>query len=116
MSVIDLLTNTLKDFNYPVIRQGSLGADEAYPDSFFTFWNFSTPDSSHYDNKPKIADWGIWISFFTNNPDLIYSIPDQVKQKLEVKGFIVTGKGEDAFSDVPTHVGRRITVYFKEKY
>ena len=35
----ELLVQTLESFGYPVRRQGSLGAQEQYPDHFFTFWN-----------------------------------------------------------------------------
>ena len=38
MDVKMLLINTLSDaYDYPVIQQGSLSTDDAYPDSFFTF-------------------------------------------------------------------------------
>ena len=116
MSVIDLLLNTLAEFNYPIFRQGEIGADEAYPDSFFTYWNFDTPDSSHYDNKPTISDWGFWVNFFTNDAEKLFTITEQTKKKLEEAGFILTGKGEDAQSDEVTHSGRRLTAYYKEKY
>ena len=45
------LVNLLSTFGYPVIQQGSMGEDEAYPDSLFTFYNIDTPDDGFYDNN-----------------------------------------------------------------
>ena len=46
----DTLIQLLESFGYPVIRQGSLPADQAYPDTFFTFWNSTEDGQSFYDN------------------------------------------------------------------
>ena len=46
----DNLIEILSTFAYPVIRQGSLSDDEAYPENFFTFWNNDSSDHAHYDN------------------------------------------------------------------
>lgn len=116
MRVIDKLLNTLAEFNYPIVKQGQIRKDQPYPDNFFTYWNFDTPDSSHYDNKPTTADWGYWVNFFTSDGSILLSTIEAAKLKLEIAGFIVTGKGEDAQSDEITHTGRRLTVYYKEKY
>ena len=35
----DKLIEVLSSFGYPVIRQGSMTEDEAYPPTFFTIWN-----------------------------------------------------------------------------
>ena len=45
----DLIT-LLKTLNYPVFLQGSLNSEADYPDSFFTFWNFETPETAYYSN------------------------------------------------------------------
>ena len=51
------LVNLLSTFGYPVIQQGSMGEDEAYPDSLFTFYNIDTPDDGFYDNNPTRSVW-----------------------------------------------------------
>ena len=110
----DLIT-LLEATGYPAYQQGSIGEDEEYPESFFTIWNFDTPET-HYDNNPVNALWGFWISFYSSDPALVESVPAGIVSTLRAAGWIVEGKGEDALSDEKTHTGRRITAYYRENY
>ena len=110
------LIDILKTFGFPVFLQGSLNPDEDYPASFFTFWVFDAPESAHYDNNPNACDWGFWIYFYSNNPQLVESVPLQAKAALKAAGFVFDGKPIDANSDVETHTGCMLTAYFKEMY
>ena len=71
------LITALNTFGYPVFLQGSLDTDEAYPDSFFTFWNFETPEGEFYDDEAHMAVWGFWVYFYSTNPQLVEQKPHE---------------------------------------
>jgi hypothetical protein len=100
------LITLLQSFGYPVRLQGSLGVDEAYPDSFFTFWNNDSYDGNHYDNDAIYWIWNFDVNFYSTDPALVNSMLLQAKTLLKQNGFIITGKGYDVASDEPTHTGR----------
>ena len=106
------LIEILEATGYPASMQGTIGE---YPESFYTFWNYETPET-YYDNNPVNAIWGFWIYFFSTNPALVESETSAVIARLRAAGWTVAGKGEDALSDEPTHTGRRLTIYKKENY
>lgn len=106
----DLLISTISSLGYPVYQQGSLGQDEAYPESFFTFWNNDTYDKNHYDNKPIDYVWDFDLNFYSVDPDLVNTKLLAAKELLLEAGFIVPGKGYDVVSDEITHTGRGIHV------
>ena len=100
------LITILQTFGYPVRLQGSLTETEAYPDSFFTFWNNNSVDGDHYDNDAIFYLWNFDVNFYSTNPALVNTILLEAKQLLRENGFIVSGKGYDVASDEPTHTGR----------
>lgn len=102
----DLLITLLETFGYPVFLQGSLSEDEAYPDSFFTFWNNESYDNNHYDNEAVSYTWNFDVNFYSIDPALVNSMLLQAKILLKQNGFIISGKGYDVMSDEPTHTGR----------
>lgn len=104
----------LETFGYPVYRQGSLSDTDTYPDSFFTFWNNDSPDHSHYDNTDYGTEWDFDVNFYSNNPDLTYSVLLQARTLLKENGWVIPEKGHDVMSDEPTHTGRGITALFLE--
>lgn len=111
----DLLINTLEPLGYPIILQGSLGRDEAYPESFFTFWNNDTEGSEFYNNEEHSYIWDFDLNFYSSDPALVNSKLIEAKTLLKAQGFIVSGKGYDVASDEPTHTGRGIHVLKIEK-
>lgn len=111
----DSLIELLETFGYPVMLQGSLGKDEAYPDSFFTFWNNETFDGNHYDNDAISFIWDFTVNFYSTDPNLVNSILLRVRTLLKSNGWIISGKGNDVPSDEPTHTGRSIDVLKIEK-
>lgn len=112
----NLLINTLVDvFNYSVMLQGSLSADDAYPANFFTFWNNSTDDAAFYDNAETETIWNFDLNFYSTDPMLVNTVLLQAKAALKAVGFIPDGSGHDVMSDEPTHTGRGMTLYFIEK-
>ena len=104
----------LETFGYPVYRQGSLSDTDIYPDSFFTFWNNDSPDHSHYDNTDYGTEWDFDVNFYSNNPDLTYSVLLEARTLLKENGWVIPEKGHDVMSDEPTHTGRGITALFLE--
>lgn len=111
-----LLINTLVEaFNLPVILQGSLSVDNAYPDAFFTFWNNSTDDDEFYDNTETETIWNFDLNYYSNDPDSVNIVLLEAKKLLKSVGFIPDGSGHDVLSDEPTHTGRGMTLLFIEK-
>jgi len=106
----DLLIQLLETFGYPVRLQGSLGEAEAYPDTFFTFWNNTSDDNNHYDNEPVGWTWSFEVNVYSTSPQLVNSLLAQAIVLLKRNGFAVGGKGHDVYSDEITHTGRGVTV------
>lgn len=111
----ELLIELLESFGYPVFLQGSLTEDDAYPDSFFTFWNNSTIDGDHFDNDAIAWVWNFDVNFYSIDPELVNTMLLQAKTLLKQNGFIVGGKGYDVASDEPTHTGRGINALYLER-
>lgn len=111
----DLLISLIESLGYPIFRQGSLGADEPYPESFFTFWNNLSEGKEFYDNKEHSIIWYFDLNFYSSDPSLVNSKLMEAKKILKENNFIVTGKGHDVVSDEPTHTGRGIDVKIIER-
>ena len=67
----ELLISTLETLGYPIRLQGSLLANEKYPDHFFTYWNNSTEGESFYSNKEGTIIWDFSLNFYSIDPLLI---------------------------------------------
>lgn len=111
----DLLIETVETLGYPIFLQGSLGKEEAYPESFFTFWNNSSDGEAFYDNEEHAFLWDFDLNFYSSNPTLVNSKLIEAKQLLKAAGFSIYGKGYDVASDEPTHTGRGINVIKVER-
>ncbi|HIZ16860.1 MAG TPA: hypothetical protein H9675_04750 [Firmicutes bacterium] len=114
--MIKQLIAAIEPLGYPIFLQGSLNDNEAYPESFFTYWNFQANDTKAFDNDASICEWGYWLYFYSSNPALVETEILRAKELLKKAGFEVWGKGEDIKSDVISHTGRMITAYFYENY
>lgn len=110
--MVDLLIKNLKKIGYPVFLQGSILADQPYPDSFFTFWNSTTDSQSFYDNDESAINWVYTIAFYSTNPITVNTVLFTAKQMLKRAGFIVSGGGFDLLSDEKTHTGRGLIVQY----
>lgn len=97
-------------------RQGSYGDDEDYPKSFFTFWNFDTPEDGFFDNKANCAIWYWQVYYYTSDPATLYSKMDEFIKLAKEEGFIIEGRGYDIPSDRPDYPGRMITIKYIENY
>lgn len=108
------LIDELSKFGYPVYLQGSLNPEEPYPDSFITFWVDDVLDDAHFDNEPAAYAWDFSVIFYSNDPALVNSKPDEIRTALKAAGFIPQGKGRDIPSDEPTHTGWAMDFYYVE--
>lgn len=108
----DTLINLLGTFNVPVIRQGSLAPDQAYPDTFFTFWNNDESEHSAYDNETANVDYDFDVNVYSTDPATAYSLLGQARELLKQNGWIIATRGYDVSSDEITHVGRGMEVLY----
>lgn len=113
--MVDLLTNTLESFGYPVMLQGSLNPQDKYHDNFFTFWNDSADANSFYNNDESSILWQYSLNFYSIDPNLVNSVLLEAKKALKAKGWIVNGAGYSVMSDEPTHTGRGITILYRQE-
>ena len=110
----DFLIEILSTFGYPVRRQGSFLEDEAYPESFFTFWNNASNAESIYDNKENAILHEYDVNFYSTDIEKVYDVLRKAKKKLRQNGFDVWGDGYDVASDEDTHSGRGLNVSYFE--
>lgn len=111
------LFNLFKEMGYEYDRQGSVSL-ENYPNSFFTYWNFDTPNLKSRDNVSKSYVEYVNVYFYTQNARLIYSVMDDFIKRAKQKGFIVEGKAKDTPADKENYFGRLVTIKIvhKEEY
>lgn len=114
--MIGELCEILEAFKYPVYLEGAINPDEPFPDSFFTFYNYSTPERQFYDNAAGGAVWGFWVYFYGTDRETVETTIEQAFTSLKSSGWIPQGRPQDARSDIPTHTGRMINVRKIENY
>lgn len=106
----DKLITALQKYGYPVMLQGTLNPEEAYPETFITFWTDSTDDGAHFDNVTTSFDWAFSVILYSSNPEIVNTFPATMRDDLKAAGFIVQGKGFDVPSGNPTHTGWTLEV------
>ena len=112
----DVLITLLSTLKYPVLRQGSLAKDEAYPASFFTFWNNDEDGHSFYDNDAVSIDHEFSVYFYSSDPELPYTQLRAARALLKSNGWTITDYGFDVASDTITHIGRGMQVSYLEQF
>lgn len=110
----DKLIALLETFKHPVIRQGSLAPDAAYPDTFFTIWESAEEEHSAYDNETVAVVYEFRVNMYSNDPALAYSLNRQVRNALKAAGWQTPDRGHDEPSDEITHIGRGIVCTYLE--
>lgn len=111
-----VLNNFEEETKIPYYRQGSLIETDTLPESFVTFWNISTPESSFYDNNANSAVWSWSIYFYTKDPSKIYSMPIKILNLARAEGFILQGQANDISSGISGYLGRFFQLKYLEKY
>lgn len=94
----------------PVFRQGSLGEDDAYPDTFLTFWGSGEVEQSAYDNNTATIVWRFDVNAYSTSVSMTYSLADTCRRLCKASGWQTPDRGHDVASDEITHTGRGITV------
>ena len=112
--MLTLLVDTLEALGYPVYLQGTFAEDEEYPPSFITFFTLSSDDAAHYDNESVGTAWEYQVIFYSNDPRLVATVPNEIRTALKTAGFIPQGRGRDIPSDEPTHTGWAMEFYYLE--
>ena len=115
VDALHLLHDCLESFGYPVFLQGSMTADESYPETFFTYYNNTSSGALYYDNLENANVWDFDVNAYSANPDTAQEILLDARDALRAIGFVVTGAGYDIMSDEPTHVGRGINAIYLER-
>lgn len=110
------LVELLETLGFPVFRQGSLNSVNDYPESFFTYWNFTNDDEGFYSGAPAHAVWGFWVYFYSTDPETTETMSERARRLLRGSGYIVRGKPEDVKVDAPMHTGMMFTAYYMETY
>lgn len=108
------LIEFLKEYGYPVRRQGSFGAAEKYPDNFFTVWCTETEDASHYSNQPAAFIFVFDINFYSTSARTAEETIQDVAINLRKAGWIINGLGQDAASDEPSHYGKNLQAIYRK--
>ncbi len=88
-----------------IFLQGTLNPNEAYPESFVTFWTSAVDDGVHFNNVTNSYDWNFTVIFYSANAALVNTKHNEIRAALKAAGFIPQGKGQDVLSDEPTHTG-----------
>lgn len=111
----DELIEILGDLGYPVLLQGSLLPNDAYPASFFTFWNDSADGAAFYDDDENAIVWEYSLNFYSNDPEKTNTELIAAKNLLKQNGWSVYGAGYSVPSDEQTHTGRGITIKYRRE-
>lgn len=106
----DKLIKVLSSFGYPVIRQGSMTEDEAYPPTFFTIWNNQETEDKAYDNVTKAVLYNYDVNVYSSDPERAYELLREARKALHDNGFSTPDRGHDVMSDETTHIGRGMNV------
>lgn len=115
MEVTKKLIETLRKSCKEVRLQGSLLPNEAYPNEFFTYWNYPSESESYYDNHETAIIYDYSVNFYSTDPEQVYKKIAEAKANLIKNGFIVSGNGYSVSSDETTHTGRGIKVLFRKE-
>lgn len=110
------LLNVLITFGFPVFLQGSLGTNEPFPPSFFTFTTVDSPDAFPFDDEPTHTAWQYQVIFFSDDPVKVEQYAEASREALKAAGFIPDGKGRDIPSEEPTHTGWLCNYYYLANY
>lgn len=110
----DTLIAILETYKYPVIRQGSLAPEAAYPATFFTFWNRTEEEQSAYDNETALVVHEYDVNVYSTDPATVYTLLAQARDAVKAAGWQTPDRGHDIASDEITHTGRGFTCTFIE--
>ena len=97
-----------------VFLQGTLNPEEAYPNTFITFFISDSEFDAFYDDDANRIDWSIAVMIYSINPNTIDTIAKGVIRDCKSAGFIPQNAGVDIPSDVETHTGWAIDFIYPQ--
>ena len=100
----------------PIFKQGSLGEDEAYPDTFLTFWENPEAEQTAYDNGTATVVWSFDVNGYSTSPNKLYSLMNALRAAYKADGWQTPDRGHDVASDEITHTGRGISVTYLKTF
>jgi len=102
--VKEKLINVLEQFCPDnVFLQGTLNAEQDFPQKFITFFITSSQLNAFYDNVESERDFYITVIFYSNNPAEISTYAENIMNALRADGFVLEDAGNDIISTVPTN-------------
>lgn len=107
----DNLIEILSAFGYPVRRQGSLTQD-AYPDTFFTFWSNDETGQSYYNNGVASIVYSYSVYTYSTDTEFAYTLQRNAVKALEQNGWTISDRGYDVQSDDIDHIGRGFDILY----
>lgn len=111
----EYLIETLNAFGYPVVLERSL-APKDYPDTFITFWNFSSSNLVFDNTSTTWTNWGFNIRLYSKSPVVVENTKKLILKALKNAGFIPDGCGNDfTYSPETSHLGWSVDVYYTEE-
>lgn len=111
----DLLIETLETLGYDVIKQGSLDADNEYPEAFFTYFNWDSPRDKYYDNKHKSVTYYYQIQFYSSDVKTIDKTLEEVILLLEQNNFNLDSDPTDGYSDIPNYICKSFEINIEKR-
>ena len=116
VDMIGELCSILEQLGYPLYLQGSLDPNKQLPDSFFTYWSYSSPETAAYDNSSHQCIWGFWVYFYSVDPRIKDRVIECAHKALKASGWTPNGRPVDVGTNIQTHTGRMFGVQKIENY
>ena len=110
-NLISILENYCPD---NVFLQGTLNPEEAFPETFATFFITDSYFDAFYDDDANRIDWMIQVIIYSTNPDTIDTIAKSVVKDCKAAGFVPQNAGVDIPSGVDTHTGWAIDFIYPQ--
>ena len=107
----ELLVKMLESLGYPAYLQGTMSDEDLLKPSYVTYFTLAGDDAGHFDNEPSGVAWRYTVIFYSSDPRLVASAPNDIRVALKAAGFIPRGRGTDIPSDEPTHTGWAMEFY-----
>jgi hypothetical protein len=95
---------------------GTMNPEEAYPNTYATFWTDDAPDGVHFDNATGSYDWAFSVILYSNDPEIVNTKPNEIRAVLKAAGFIPQGKGHAYPSEEATHTAWMISYKYLAEY
>lgn len=104
--IVDELIELLETLGYPVYQQGSMSAEDPFPTTFVTFWEYPEDEDSYYDNREHRVVYDFAVNCYSSNPAEPYDVIDSARDLLKDNGWIVKKRSFSLETDEPTYTGR----------